>query len=91
MGLETSPGNYQAWVALDAGSCDKDFARRLRKGAGGDDTASGATRIAGSLNFKEKYAPGFPRVRMSHSTPGLMTTASDLESRGLVVEMMTSS
>ena len=84
MGLETSPGNYQAWVALDTGACDKDFARRLRKGAVADDTASGATRIAGSLNFKEKYAPGFPRVRMSHSAPGLLTTVSDLEARELV-------
>ena len=41
---------------------DKDFARRLRKGTGADPTASGATRVAGSLNFKDKYAPDFPRV-----------------------------
>ena len=60
------------------------FCAPLRKGAGADDTASGATRIAGSLNFKEKYAPGFPRVQMSHSTPGLMTSTSDLEALGLV-------
>ena len=59
--LETSPGNFQAWLALP-GSEDKDFARRLRKGTGADATASGATRVAGSLNFKDKYAPDFPRV-----------------------------
>ena len=59
--LETSPGNFQAWVALST-LRDKDFARRLRKGTGADPTASGATRIAGSLNFKDKYAPAFPRV-----------------------------
>jgi hypothetical protein len=29
--LRTSPGNYQAWVAVADG--DADFARRLRKGA----------------------------------------------------------
>jgi hypothetical protein len=51
--LETSPGNFQAWVAMPDAE-DKDFARRLRKGAGADPTASGATRVAGSLNFKDK-------------------------------------
>ena len=40
----------------------RDLARRLRKGAGADPTASGATRISGSLNFKTKYAPEFPLV-----------------------------
>ena len=59
--LRTSPGNYQAWVAVADG--DADFARRLRKGAGADLTASGATRVSGSLNFKDKYAPGFPARR----------------------------
>jgi hypothetical protein len=51
--LATSPGNHQAWVAVsDPG--DPDFARRLKKGAGADPTASGATRVAGSVNFKDK-------------------------------------
>jgi hypothetical protein len=49
--LETSPGNFQAWAAL-AEIADKDFVRRFKKGAGADPTASGATRIAGSVNFK---------------------------------------
>jgi hypothetical protein len=71
-------------VALDAQGFEKDFARRLRRGAGADDTASGATRIAGSLNFKDKYAPNFPRVRISHSTPGRITTTAELEALGLV-------
>src|SRR5215213_2218287 len=53
LALETSPGNFQAWVAL-AGPEDRDFARRLRKGTGADVTASGATRVAGSLNFKDR-------------------------------------
>lgn len=84
LSLHTSPGNYQAWVALKAGDGDKDFARRLRKGAGADDTASGATRIAGSLNFKDKYAPDFPRIEISHVTPGLITDTATLEKLGLV-------
>jgi hypothetical protein len=84
LGLETSPGNYQGWVALSTEEADKDFARRLRKGAGADDTASGATRIAGSLNFKEKYAPNFPRVEIAHSTPGLMTSSAHVEALGLL-------
>lgn len=86
LGLETSSSNYQAWVAIPAGGADKDFARRLRKGAGADDTASGATRVAGSLNFKDKYAPDFPRVQVAHNAPGLMASGSQLESMGLVAE-----
>jgi hypothetical protein len=84
LGLETSPGNYQAWVAIPGGQADKDFARRLRKGAGADDTASGATRVAGSINFKDKYAPNFPTVQIAHSAPGLMASTGQLESMGLV-------
>ena len=81
--LETSPGNFQAWVAL-ASTPDKDFARRLRKGAGADPTASGATRVAGSLNFKDKYAPNFPRVAIHAAQPGRLATAAELERLGLV-------
>jgi hypothetical protein len=85
LGLETSPGNYQAWVALPEDT-DKDFARRLRKGAGADDTASGATRVAGSLNFKEKYAPNYPRVEICHAAPGRIATQDELTCMGLVAE-----
>jgi RepB DNA-primase from phage plasmid len=81
--LETSPGNFQAWAAL-AEIADKDFARRLRKGTGADATASGATRVAGSLNFKDKYAPDFPRVQIHAAQPGRMTTTDELERLGLV-------
>src|SRR3954453_19475570 len=81
--LETSPGNYQAWAALRSME-DKDFARRLRKGTGADATASGATRVAGSLNFKTKYAPNFPRVRIATAQPGRTTTTAELEQLGLV-------
>jgi RepB DNA-primase from phage plasmid len=81
--LETSPGNYQAWAAMQS-SEDKDFVRRFKKGVGADATASGATRVAGSLNFKAKYAPHFPRVAIRAAHLGRMTTAAELERLGLV-------
>ena len=80
--LRTSPGNYQAWVAVSDGNAD--FARRLRKGTGADLTASGATRVSGSLNFKEKYAPAFPRIETVHASPGLVVTQAKLEALGAV-------
>ena len=81
--LETSPGIFRHGLAIP-GSEDKDFVRRLRKGAGADATASGATRVAGSLNFKAKYAPDFPRVAIRAAHPGRMTNAAELERLGLV-------
>jgi len=80
--LCTSPGNYQAWVAVADG--DADFARRLKKGAGADPTASGATRVSGSINFKEKHAPRFPRVETVHASPGRVVSRADLEALGVV-------
>src|SRR5271163_2962831 len=84
--LQTSPANFQAWIAT-SGAEDKDFARRLRKGTGADATASGATRVAGSLNFKDKYAPNFPRVAIEQAQPGRKTTRAELERLGLVAAL----
>jgi hypothetical protein len=78
----TSPGNHQAWIAVADG--DADFARRLRNGTGADLTASGATRVSGSLNFKEKYALAFPVVETVHASPGLIVTRAELENLGIV-------
>ncbi|MFL6464970.1 MAG: hypothetical protein ACJ73N_11240, partial [Bryobacteraceae bacterium] len=83
LALETSPGNFQAWLALP-GIEDKEFARRVRRGTGADATASGATRVAGSLNFKDKYAPDFPRVQIHSAQHGRMTDPAELERLGLV-------
>jgi hypothetical protein len=63
---------------------DKDFARRLRKGSGADPTASGATRVAGSLNFKDKYVPEFPRVAIHAAYAGRLTSADTLQRLGVV-------
>ena len=85
--LQTSPGNHQAWIAvsgLDNATDAKDFARRLRKGAGADPTASGATRVAGTTNYKRKYEPDFPTVAILAATPGRVVTAAQLEALGLV-------
>jgi len=82
MVLCTSPGNFQAWIAVS--DALPDFARRLRKGAGADPSASGATRISGSLNFKTKYAPAFPLVEITEANAGRITTAGELTSAGLV-------
>ncbi|MGA9210774.1 MAG: DNA-primase RepB domain-containing protein, partial [Terriglobales bacterium] len=86
LGLQTSAGNFQAWLAMPAAEAEENLARRLRKGAGADPTASGATRIAGSLNFKAKYAPNFPRVEIAHSAPGLMARKENLAHLGLLPE-----
>jgi len=88
MTLETSPGNFQAWLAVKDAPTDKeaarDLARRIRKGAGADPTASGATRISGSLNFKTKYAPEFPLVELRQVNAGRVTTPAALELAGIV-------
>lgn len=87
MVLETSPGNFQAWVAVEKGASE-DFSRRLRKGNGpepfADLSASGATRIAGSRNFKTKYAPAFPLVAITQTNPGYITDSAMLELAGFV-------
>lgn len=83
----TSPGNHQAWLAVnDAPETEaaKDFVRRLKKGIGADATASGATRIAGGLNFKLKYAPAFQRIEITHEKPGYIASCEALEAAGLV-------
>lgn len=80
--LRTSGGNHQAWVAVQ--ECGPDFARRLRKGSGADPSASGATRVAGSVNFKHQYAPDFPTVQILEATPHRTITRGALEALGLV-------
>jgi len=58
--LRTSPGKYQAWLAIRDG--DKDLVRRVVKAVGSDPRASGAVRLAGTRNYKRKYEPDFPIV-----------------------------
>lgn len=82
--LQTSPGNYQAWVSVSGLTDPKDFARWLRKGAHADLTASGATRVAGTVNYKRKYEPDFPVVAIAEAHPVRIVTPSQLQQLGLV-------
>ena len=83
--LRTSPGNGQSWVAVE--DATPDFARRLRQGTRADTSASGATRIAGSRNFKAQYAPHFPTIEILASHPGNVVPRAMLESRELVAPL----
>ena len=80
--LETSPENFQAWVAVKDARADT--MRRIKTAAGADLNASGATRIAGSHNFKSKYAPDYPRVRLQSIAPRRTVTVDELDRAGLV-------
>jgi len=84
LGLQTSPGNHQAWLAIPPANGAGDLARRLRQTLGADLAASGATRVAGSLNFKAQYAPNFPRVEIAFSTPRLIASTEKLAHLGLI-------
>jgi hypothetical protein len=79
--LTTSVGNHQVWVA--AREWTADFAHRLRQGSGADPCATGATRVAGSINFKRKYAPDFPTVSILEGTPQHTVSRAELEALGL--------
>jgi hypothetical protein len=84
----TSPGNHQVWLAVSDGSKDKEAAKlfrtRVRRGAGADHSATGAVRLAGSLNFKTKYAPDFPVVALAEVNAGRMTTVAALKNANLI-------
>lgn len=84
--LCTSPGNHQAWVAVSGVATPdaKELGRRLRKGTGADLSASGATRVAGTVNYKRKYEPEFPTVSMVSAAPGRIVTSEQLDRLGLL-------
>jgi hypothetical protein len=74
---ETSPGNFQIWIAIiDAPA---DLVRRLVKGIGADCSASRAGRLPGSPNCKVKYGPNYPAVRAFLLQPGRVVAPADLE------------
>jgi hypothetical protein len=83
--LQTSPGKGQSWLAVEDST--PDFARRLRQGTRADASASGATRISGSRNFKAKYAPHFPTIEILECHPGKVVSRVELENRELVAPL----
>lgn len=80
--LTTSRGNHQAWVAVR--ECGADLARRLRRASDADPSASGAVRVAGSVNFKRAYAPDFPVVEILESQAQRSVTEEQLQAGGLL-------
>ena len=75
MTLRTSPGNGQVWLAVSDGPKESDeeaaqeFQTRVRRGAAADQSATGATRIAGSLNFKRSTRRHFRAWKSRARTP----------------------
>ncbi|MGH9907051.1 MAG: DNA-primase RepB domain-containing protein, partial [Pyrinomonadaceae bacterium] len=86
LAIETSPENYQSWLALPIGTekSDRDSirSRLLRCLEGVDRSASGAMRWPGSLNHKPGRN-GFC-VRIVASIPGRFVTPANLASAGLL-------
>jgi hypothetical protein len=85
--IATSPGNHQAWIAVSRVSKpeSKDFIRRVRHAVGDvDKSASGASRVTGTENFKLKYVPDYPTVTIIHGAPGRVMTPERLEEMGLL-------
>ena len=85
----TSPGSYQGWIAVsgvpEGKDAFKEFTRRVRERVGANDkSASHATRIAGSRNWKTKYLPDVPTVTILESHPGHVLTPAQLEAMGLL-------
>lgn len=83
--IETSPGNYQVWLAVRDGS--PDFAKRLKQTFGADLGANGSGRVAGSHNVKPEHLLAYgaaPLVRIVHSMTGLICVESDFNSFNLV-------
>ncbi len=61
-----------------------DMGRRLRQGTGADPSASGATRVAGSINFKPQYAPEFPTVQILETACQHTVSSDELEAAGVL-------
>jgi hypothetical protein len=75
--VQTSPGNYQVWIAI--ADAESGFVSRLVKGIGADCSASRAGRLPGSPNCKAKYEPDFPVVRAFSVQLGRIAMPAQLE------------
>jgi len=95
--IETSPGNFQVWLALPLDFTDaarqelrERLLRRLnpkkdRKLPNGG--AFNSLRLPGSINAKQKYVEkygSFPRVRLIHAALGRIVAPLELENAGLL-------
>lgn len=91
MTVATSPTGQQIWLAVSDGPQDgtedaKQLKKRVKAGAGAgvDKWATGAVRLAGSLNIKRKYIPDFPVVAVSQVEAGKTVTIAELEAARLI-------
>jgi hypothetical protein len=95
LAVETSPENFQTWLALSPDITDearKDVrGRLLRKfaenGEGANGGAYNSLRLPGCLNAKEKYQKSlgsFPRVALTHVELGRTVAPLELEQAGLL-------
>jgi hypothetical protein len=80
--METSPGNYQVWIAIEGGS--ESIVKQLMSAVGSDPRANCSGRMAGSPNVKPKYAPNFPVVKIVDLQSGRRTSPAELESLQLL-------
>jgi hypothetical protein len=97
---ETSPGNYQVWLALPKTFIGADgkineegkaIRKRLLKkfeerGEFANGGAYGSTRLPGTLNIKEKYQGSFPQIHVVYVAMGRITTPEELEQAGLLAD-----
>jgi len=74
--------NFQAWIAVTDAS--PETIRRVKERAGADLNASGATSLAGSYNFKSKYAPNYPRAWLHSVAPLHTVTIGELDHAGMI-------
>jgi hypothetical protein len=90
---ETSPGNYQAWLAVAEPEIDeirrRIFAGLASQGLNGNGGAYGAMRWPGSRNHKPERGGGngAPLVRVVSSSPGRKVTVGELGQANLLPEL----
>jgi hypothetical protein len=92
--LETSPENYQSFVVIPrvSGKAEEESIRRqLIQAVGADEGATGAARLAGSLNVKDKHrSPDgrFPRVRLVSIAHSRSVAVSELKEAGFIKDSL---
>lgn len=96
VGWQTSPNNYQVWLAFNDDQDKEAVAQRLFAGVRGilpqsqiNSGSGGATRWIGTRNFKpsRRQQDGtFPLVELVFLQPGRIVTPNELESIGLLAE-----
>jgi hypothetical protein len=95
---ETSPGNFQCWLALTFGTSEESRValrdRLLQKFKENKETANGGAynsiRLPGCINAKEKYRKqfgAFPRVRLVYAAEGRIVAPEELEVAGLLASV----